>query len=117
MQLVYVSSAALSLSSEALDAIAAESTARNEVVGVTGLLLHQGSRFCGVLEGPERRVFGLMEKIITDRRHFGLRILREEPIEKRRFENWSFGMLPPAEATDGSTATPEDFILNLSQRL
>jgi hypothetical protein len=117
VQLVYVSSAVPSLSSEALDAIAIESRTRNEAAGVTGLLLHQGGRFCGVLEGTERRVFGLMEKIITDRRHSGLRVLREEPIDHRRFENWSFGMLPPAEATAGTTGTPEDFILNLSQRL
>ncbi len=116
MQLVYVSSASPSLSREDLDAIAAESGARNRAAGLTGLLLHQGSRFCGVLEGTERRVFGCMEMIITDRRHFGLRILREELIEGRRFENWSFAMLPPVEATAGSTATPEDFIWKLSQR-
>ena len=32
--------------------------------------------------------------IIADRRHSGLRILREEPIDSRRFANWSFGLLP-----------------------
>lgn len=116
LQLVYVSSASPSLLPEDLDAIAAESGARNGGAGLTGLLLHQGSRFSGVLEGSERRVFGCMERIITDRRHFGLRILREELIEGRRFVNWSFAMLPPVEATAGCTARPEDFIWRLSQR-
>ena len=117
MQLVYVSSALPSLSAEDLDAIAAASRARNDAAGLTGLLLHQGRRFCGVLEGTERRVFGCMERIITDRRHFGLRILREEPITSRRFENWTFGMLPPVKSTADSAGTPEEFIWKLSQRL
>lgn len=96
-----------------IDALAAEAAARNARLGLTGLLLHQGGRFYGLLEGPERRVFARMEEIITDRRRFGLRILREEPIEARRFENWTFGMLPQTGATAG---TPEDFILNLTRR-
>jgi hypothetical protein len=56
-----------------------------------------------------------MEEIITDRRHNRLRILREESIPRRRFENWSFGTLPAA--SQGTVTVPEEFIWNLSRRL
>jgi Sensors of blue-light using FAD len=55
-----------------------------------------------------------MEAIATDRRHSGLRILREEPIPERRFENWSFGLFPAGG--DVAAGDPERFILRLSQR-
>ena len=72
--------AAPSLTAENLDDIAARSAARNAAAGITGLLLHQGDRFYGVMEGPQARVFQRMEVIITDRRHAEVRILREEAI-------------------------------------
>ena len=108
-------SAAPTLCEADLDAIAAVSRARNAAAGLTGLLLHQGDRFYGVLEGTQRRVFRRMETIITDRRHSALRILREEPIASRRFDNWSFGILPRSDAV--AATRPEDFILNLSRRV
>ena len=117
VQLVYVSSAAPDLTSEDLEAIATESQLRHDGAGLTGLLLHQGDHFYGVLEGPERRLFPRMEEIITDPRQRGLRILREQPIDRRRFENWSFGTLPPLAEAAGSTGSPEDFIWALARRL
>ena len=115
MQLVYVSSAAAELTEADLDAIAARSGARNEAAGLTGLLLHQGPYFYGVLEGERRQLFARMEEIITDRTQSRLRILREESIPGRRFENWSFGVLPVSP--EGTVTKPEDFIWNLSRRL
>lgn len=114
MQLVYTSLAAPSLSGAELDAIAACSETKNTAAGLTGLLLHQGRSFCGVLEGPRRAVFARMEAIATDPRHQGVRILREEPIRRRRFDNWSFASLPGrAEAPEGAEA----FIRMLARRL
>ncbi len=117
LQLVYVSSAAPALTPADLEAIAAVSRARNESAGLTGLLLHQGGSFYGVLEGPQQRVFQRMERIITDRRHADLRILREEAVANRRFENWSFGSLPRSLPRSGGPVRPEDFIWSLSRRL
>ena len=115
MQLVFVSSAAPGLTAADLDAIAGRARARNEAAGITGLLLHRDPYFYGVLEGGRRQVFARMEEIITDRRHSRLRILREEGIRSRRFDNWSFGALPAS--SHRSVTAPEDFIWNLSQRL
>ena len=116
MQLVYVSSAAPGLTPDDLEGIAEVARARNTSTGLTGLLLHQGGSFYGVLEGPRTRVFKRMEAIITDRRHSGVRILREERIAAHRFANWSFGVLPVAAKLDIRDAS-EDFIWNLARRL
>lgn len=118
VQLVYASTAAPALSAADLDAIAAASRTRNEAIGLTGLLLHQGRSFYGVLEGPKRRVFARMERIITDPRHFRVRILREEDVAARRFANWSFGVLPALEPGPGGTVErPEEFIQSFARRL
>ncbi len=98
-----------------LEAIARVSARNNAARGLTGLLIHGGSRFYAVLEGPRRRVFSRMEAIIVDPRHSGLRIVREEPIAAQRFANWSFGHIPDE---DGKTQPDglENFILGLAQR-
>jgi hypothetical protein len=102
-----------SLGPAELEAIAVRSAARNAEADITGLLLHQGGRFYGVMEGPQARVFRRMEVIITDRRHSGVRILREVPIAERRFESWSFGALPLMSGH--GPESPEAFVLNLSR--
>jgi hypothetical protein len=57
-----------------------------------------------------------MEAIITDRRHSGVRILREERVAVRRFGNWSFGVLPAAARPDVVNGS-EEFIRSLAKRL
>ncbi len=93
--------------------IAVRSRAKNRAAGITGLLLHQDGRFYGVMEGAQARVFSRMEAIITDRRHSGVRILREAPITERRFEGWSFGALPLSFGA--GARSPESYVLNLSR--
>jgi hypothetical protein len=117
VQLVYVSTAAPDLTPGDVAAIAEISRLHNEAAGLTGLLVHQGRYFYGVLEGARRRVFGRMEVIITDRRHSSLRILREDPIEERRFANWSFGSLPAAAPSPYWAGSQENFIRSLARRL
>ena len=58
-----------------------------------------GESFYGVLEGPRRRVFQRMEAIIADRRHARLAHPPRGADRPRRFENWSFGLLPVGRAT------------------
>jgi hypothetical protein len=113
IQLVYASVASRLLGQAELEAIAARSAARNAESDITGLLLHQDGHFYGVMEGPQSRVFRRMEAIITDRRHSGVRILREVPITERRFESWSFGVLPLMSGHGAES--PESFVLNLSR--
>ena len=102
--LVYSSVEAEALDEAHLRAILESSRAANHAVGITGLLLHRGERFIQFLEGPERAVRTLVGKLATDSRHTRLRVLLEEPIERRQFGEWTMGY----ESDDDST-TPEGF--------
>lgn len=117
IQLVYVSAATQGLTPDALERIRLVSESRNRNLGITGLLLHQGASFYGVLEGDRRRVFQLMERIITDPRHRDVQILRESPVDRRRFENWSLGAIPRGVSMMVDRVASDTFIHTLSRRL
>lgn len=114
VQIVYASASARNLTDVELDELADEYARENAGAGLTGLLLHQGGSFYGVLEGPEHRVLARMETIISDPRQKGIRVLNEAAISARRFEDWSFTPLPAHQEIPRST---EDFIMNLARRL
>jgi hypothetical protein len=46
-----------------------------------------------------------------------VRILREQSIAGRRFENWSFSSLPARAEGPAAAQSPEDFIWHLTRRL
>lgn len=117
VRIVYISFATRDLSEADLAQIELSSQLHNLAGGITGLLIAQGSFFYGVVEGSQRKVMRRMEVIITDDRHTGLRILREEEISVRRFANWCFAHLPDGAIRGLGEATPGTFILELSRRL
>lgn len=99
-----------------LEAIAATSRIRNRRAGLTGFLIHQGGRFHGVLEGPQRALFSRMEAIAIDPRHHGLVVIREDSIVNRRFQNWSVGFLPDShDLVSGDPAA--EFLRSLTGRM
>lgn len=89
---------------------------RNRRAGLTGFLVHQGGRFHGVLEGPQRALFSRMERIVTDPRHHKLVVVREDTIDSRRFQNWSFGFLPDSQPLAAGEASAE-FLNSLTSRM
>ena len=114
VQIVYVSSAAPSLTPAHLDAMAARSGDRHDSSRLTGLLLHRGEYFYAILEGPRRHVLQRIEEIIEERGQRELRILREESIGSRRFANWCFGALP---ASGSDPEGPHEFLQTFCERL
>ena len=106
LQLTFVSRAPDTFGESDLGAIRASSQRRNDRLGLTGLMIHREGRFFAVLEGPERALLRRMEIILTDPRHFDLRILSERHIPARRFENWSFAVL--SAAAGGATRDKAD---------
>lgn len=111
IRLAYVSLATRPLGAQELAALAAAARRDNAARGVTGLLLHGGGRFYGVLEGSERRVFGRMERIVADPRHRAVQVLREEAVAARRFADWSFGPLPEAAGGAEDLAALDRFLI------
>lgn len=91
VSLVYCSSATQPFDVEDLSDLLAVSRARNSERDITGMLLYRGGEFVQILEGPRSNVEQLMEKIGRDPRHTDVRVLIEEPLHERRFDDWTMG--------------------------
>lgn len=93
----------------------------NATVGITGYLVRTEERFFQVLEGPENAVMALLAKIQTDPRNSDLKILSQEAIDSRHFQDWSMGfkILTPKQAQlyDRIDDFNEDEIAQLTPRI
>jgi blue light- and temperature-responsive anti-repressor len=65
----------------------------NSELGVTGMLLFHGGCFGQVLEGRVKSLLRAMSKIKRDKRHTDINIVREEPLGRRLFGDWSMGLI------------------------
>ncbi|WP_334148216.1 BLUF domain-containing protein [Microbacterium sp.] len=89
--LVYTSTASAPFRETALAHLLEESRERNAAQDITGMLLYRDERFIQVLEGSASAVRRLAETIRRDQRHHGMRVLLEEPLDARRFADWTMG--------------------------
>jgi Sensors of blue-light using FAD len=92
-QVFYVSRAAASLDNAGIQSILHASRRQNARLDVTGCLLFSGHCFAQLLEGPERVVRALADRIAADARHVGVRILAQARREERDYADWSMGYL------------------------
>jgi hypothetical protein len=86
--LVYVSAATHLLSKQELVALMQKSSAQNEQLQLTGLLLYKDGNIMQVLEGAEKDVTATFARIKHDPRHKNVIVLINEPIAARNFPNW-----------------------------
>lgn len=117
VRIAYISTARAGLTGPDVEAIAAAARTNNERDGLTGLLICQNARFYGILEGPRRRVFACMERIVIDPRHGGVEIILETAIESRRFASWVLSSLPGEASAVGAALSGDAFMRNLTRRL
>ena len=82
---VYVSSAVLLMSPTDLLDLLRNSRERNHVAQITGMLLYRDGNFMQVLEGEERVVDALQERIRRDPRHRGMICLLRQRLAERAF--------------------------------
>ncbi len=66
---------------------------RNRRLDVTGMLAKSDGHFCQVLEGRPDAVDQVMDRVRRDRRHTRIRVLLEQPCDKRLFEGWAMGLV------------------------
>lgn len=90
-EVLYVSTLSVDQPLSAIATIAAKARVHNRDHGITGLLVFDGSRFCQQLEGPEREVRALLQRIRNDPRHIYVEVLHDAPLSQRRFQNFSLG--------------------------
>jgi hypothetical protein len=89
--LAYVSSAVTPFTPAELRELLAKSHENNGQSNISGMLLYKDGNFMQVLEGEERDVRTLFDKIGRDRRHRGVLTLLQGPLAERQFPDWSMG--------------------------
>jgi len=82
-----------------IDRLVASARSFNQQNDITGFLLATPGAFAQVLEGEQRVVAETYGRIVVDPRHAAIRMLVEEPIEKRSFKRWSMGLAEYDETT------------------
>ncbi|MGJ7525439.1 BLUF domain-containing protein [Variovorax sp. GB1P17] len=91
-EVLYCSTLAQDLPPTTVGTIASQARGRNAELGITGLLVFDGMRFCQHLEGPRGAVDALMQRIEQDPRHVGVRVVYEAPLASRRYTGFGMGL-------------------------
>lgn len=64
---------------------------RNELLGVTGMLIYNGGSFLQVLEGDRAVITKLYGKICKDQRHYNINTVVAIADGERLFKDWTMG--------------------------
>ena len=91
IQITYISRATEPMSAEKLLALLQQCLKNNVSHDVTGMLLYGNDTFLQALEGDEKPVDDLFEKVRRDPRHTDVQILHRRPIDHRQYSDWSMG--------------------------
>lgn len=91
-EILYTSELSDVAAARSVGEIVHRSRIHNASVGITGLLVFDGKRFCQLLEGDQDAVIVLCNRIEADLRHDRFRICHQGANEgPRRFSNWAMG--------------------------
>ena len=89
IELTYVSEPAQSMSFLGLMRLLYHSYSNNQALGITGALIYEDNKFGQVIEGPEKDIEALWQKIQKDGRHKNVRLIESKPISERSFSKWT----------------------------
>nr|WP_294168389.1 BLUF domain-containing protein [uncultured Sphingomonas sp.] len=91
--LTYTSWARPRISDGDIEAILRSSHTNNPLEGIGGVLIFNGGAFMQVLEGSEKAVDDMAERLRADKRHSNFFIRDERLISERAFPDWSMAYL------------------------
>jgi hypothetical protein len=89
IELTYVSEPAQSMSFLGLMRLLYHSYSNNQALGITGALIYENNKFGQVIEGPEKDIEALWQKIQKDSRHKNVRLIESKHINERSFSKWT----------------------------
>jgi len=89
----YTSLARPDLQQPELDEIYRSARDANARRGVTGFLIFNGTHFLQTIEGPEKVVEDLADKLRADPRHSGFEVRDKRKVEARSFPDWPMEMV------------------------
>jgi uncharacterized membrane protein (DUF373 family) len=72
-----------------LEGILRTSRENNARLGITGMLLYGNNTFVQILEGEEKAVNELIDRIKRDSRHTDFQMLKKKTIDRREYADWS----------------------------
>lgn len=90
-EILYASTIAPEASATVVADIVAKARLHNTSLGITGLLIFDGMRFCEHMEGSQADVTAQLARIKTDKRHADLQVVHQGPLATRRFSRFSMG--------------------------
>jgi hypothetical protein len=96
-QVIYISQATGTLTESELNELLEVSCPSNKKYGITGALLYLEKAFIQVIEGGDAAISQLLGKLTVDTRHRNIRILSDNLVQGRNFQNWSMGIVKVAE--------------------
>lgn len=106
---IYASAAAPDLSDQEVARMLERARAKNNLLGLTGMLLYCDNSFFQVLEGPQLAVDAVYEKISSDARHVQITRIIREPIAQRQFGDWTMGFNKLSQQELGAALESNDF--------
>lgn len=99
-----------------IDTLVEHSRRNNRLHNITGILLHVGSTFFQILEGPPATVDALYERILVDPRHKDVTKIIYEPIARRFFADFTMS-LATLSSRELASALEEDSTDRMEQIL
>jgi hypothetical protein len=100
LHIIYISQLAPGQNCAVFSAICRVARSRNSDLGIAGVLLFDGERFLQWLHGAHDPVSQLMDTIVVDTRHTGVRVLLEMPLGTTSVDpRWRTGFID-ADALD-----------------
>ena len=91
-RVIYTSKATSDMGQAALLEILHTARDFNAADAVTGLLLHDSGYFLQVIEGPDRSITNLIERLKKDTRHEQFHIHEDVFTQERLFDGWKMGL-------------------------
>lgn len=86
---LYVSTIAQDAPLSVVSEIAGKARIFNATHNITGLLIFDGMHFCQQLEGRQKDVLALIDRIILDPRHSDVTVFHHGSLACRRFSNFA----------------------------
>jgi hypothetical protein len=99
IQHIYVSHAAPTFAEHEIPDLLRQIRPENAKHEITGMLIYTGTAFLQVLEGPQANVNAVFDRILRDRRHLRVTSVVHEPLDQRRFNDWTMDFVT-VDATD-----------------
>ena len=102
---------------ENISALLLKSKTYNQANAITGCLLYYGDEFIQLIEGDQKTVQDLYQRIIKDQRHTDIIFLGENQITERTFSDWNMAYLNSAQNNEFDKPLFVRNMLTLSQMI